>query len=237
MFKLLILFAHLLATCVALGVIIATDLRLLAKITSSNLRIAPPNKYVERLVAGALIVLYITGGVLIWLGLEERSDYLLNPKLEAKILLVLTLTANAFVLHTTTFRRLTKPRPVSQWKMADRMSVAVPVALSNSLWLYCAFLGIARPWNFEMPLLTVLGIGVLVFVITLCAVMAMFALASRQRRQIAQGEYEQTQLLISRLPKEAVRAVKRRRVAIQPAANTTHELNWANLPEPVAMGR
>jgi hypothetical protein len=25
------------------------------------------------------------------------------------------------------------------------------VALSNSLWMYCAFLGIARPWRYSMP--------------------------------------------------------------------------------------
>src|SRR5882672_3839453 len=130
MLKLLTLYAHLLATCTALGVIIATDLRLLGKIASPNLHFAPPNKYVERLVAAALLVLYITGGMLVWLGLQERSDYLLNPTLVAKVMFVLLLTANASVLHLYTFPRLARPRPVRSWKLSDRLSVALPVALS-----------------------------------------------------------------------------------------------------------
>ena len=117
MLKLLTLYAHLLATCTALGVIIATDLRLLGKIASPNLHFAPPNKYVERLVAAALLVLYITGGMLVWLGLQERSDYLLNPTLVAKVMFVLLLTANASVLHLYTFPRLARPRI---WPAAQR---------------------------------------------------------------------------------------------------------------------
>lgn len=177
MFKLLVLYSHLLATCTALGVIIATDLRLLSKITSPNLQVDPPEKYVERLVAGALLVLYVSGATLIWLGLQERPDYLQNPKLIAKIMLVVLLTANAFVLHWFTFPRLSPARPLWSWSTADRLSVALPVGLSNSLWMYCAFLGIARPWNNSMPLLVVLGAGLLVFMAVFCGAMVTLTFA------------------------------------------------------------
>jgi hypothetical protein len=35
----------------------------------------------------------------------------------------------------------------------------MPVALSNCLWMFCAFLGIARPWNDSMPMRDVLEIA------------------------------------------------------------------------------
>jgi hypothetical protein len=190
MFKLLILYAHLLATCTALGVIIATDLRFLGKLTSPDLRIAPPNKYVEQLVAAALVVLYATGVILIWFGLQERGDYLVNPILVAKIMLVVLLTLNALVLHRHTFRRLARPRPVSSWSILDRLSIAIPVAMSNALWMFCAFLGIARPWHFTMPLMTVLSIGVLVIVSTVFVVLAILAFAASRGIAIAGSEYE-----------------------------------------------
>jgi hypothetical protein len=194
MLKLLILYVHLLATCTALGVIIATDLRLLSKLATPGLRIAPPNKYVEGLVAGALVTLFITGGGLIWLGLLERSDYLLNPKLVAKLFLVALLTANALVLHRYTFPLLGRQLPIAAWRFADRLRVALPVALSNSLWMFSAFLGIARPWNFSMPLFHVLGIALLVFGAALCGVMLVLTFASWRGRVVTRREYSKTEL-------------------------------------------
>jgi hypothetical protein len=193
MLKLLILYVHLLATCTALGVIIATDLRLLGKLASPDLRIAPPNKYVEQLVAAALATLFATGGALVWLGLQERPDYLLNPKLVAKLVLVALLTANAVVLHRYTFPRLTRQLPVAAWRFADRLEVALPVALSNSLWMFSAFLGIARPWNFSMPLFEVLGIALLVFAAALCGVMLVLSFASWRGRVTTRREYRTTE--------------------------------------------
>ena len=177
MIKLLVLYAHLLATCTALGVIIATDLRLLGRIASPNVQIDPPEKYVERLVLGALVVLYATGGVLIWLGLQERPDYLENPKLIGKLMFVGLLTANAFVLHWLTFPLLSPPRPLWSWSVTDRLRVALPVALSNSLWMYCAFLGIARPWNNTVALLDVAGVGLGMFIAVFSGALAVMSFA------------------------------------------------------------
>ena len=177
MIKLLVLYAHLLATCTALGVIIATDLRLLGRIASPNVQIDPPEKYVERLVLGALVVLYATGGVLIWLGLQEHPDYLENPKLIGKLMFVGLLTANAFVLHWLTFPLLSPPRPLWSWSVTDRLRVALPVALSNSLWMYCAFLGIARPWNNTVALLDVVGVGLGMFIAVFSGALAVMSFA------------------------------------------------------------
>jgi hypothetical protein len=166
--KLLVLYVHLLATCCALGSLLATDLRLLGRLLHQPSRIGPPNGYVTRLVGVSLAVLVASGLALIAFGLQERADLLHNPKLQAKLLLVGLLCANGWVLHRHTFRKLAKKRPPKG--LVARLKLAVPVALSNSLWLYIAFLGIARPWNFSLPLTQVLAIGAAVFGLALAGV-------------------------------------------------------------------
>jgi hypothetical protein len=188
MLKLLVLYVHLLATCSALGAILATDLRLLSKLYRYKVRIAPPNGFVTRLVALSLLVLCASGAALIALGLQERPDTLANPKLQAKLVLVALLTLNAVVLHRFTFPRLARGRRVTLDSLHDALVVAVPVALSNCLWLFIAFLGIARPWNHVMPMADVLAIAALLFSVTLGAVMLMLVMASR-KRPVAQGDW------------------------------------------------
>jgi hypothetical protein len=179
--KLLLLFAHLLGTSLALGAIVATDLRLLGKLADARVRIAPPNPFVMRLIALALLLLYATGAALIGLGLADDPQTLSNPKLQAKLILVAVLSVNALVLHRYTFPGLAHSRRVARWKWPDFLRVAVPVSLSNCLWMYCAFLGIARPWNFHVSLGFVLGTGAWLFAATLAAITAVLAIAAQDR--------------------------------------------------------
>ena len=175
----LLVFAHLLAASMALGAIVATDLRLLSKLSQDRIRIAPPNEFVARIVMVALLMLYVTGGAIVWHGSLERPDYLSNPKLQAKVLLVVLLTLNAFVLHRLTFPRLARGRRVARWHAADWILVAVPVAVSNFLWMFVAFLGIARPWNYGMPLRDILEIAAALYIVAQAGVFAILAMAAR----------------------------------------------------------
>ena len=176
---LLLVFAHLLAASMALGAIVATDLRLLSKLAQDRVRIAPPNEFVARLVMVALLVLWATGAAIVGHGLTERADYLSNPKLQAKILLVAMLTINAFVLHRVTFPRLARGRSVARWSATDWIAIAVPVAASNVLWMFAAFLGIARPWNYAMPLADILSIAAGLYLVVQLGVFAILRLAGR----------------------------------------------------------
>ncbi len=178
--QLLVLFVHLLATCTALGALIACDLRLLSRLAEYPTRIAPPNAFVVRLVSGSLLVLYASGALLVWIGLGENPAYL-NPKLQGKLLLVGLLTANAVVLHRLTFPRLSRRRPLLPLCLHDALVVAAPVALSHCLWLYCAFLGIARPWNQGVTMSEVLLVGALLFALSFASVLVVLTLASRAR--------------------------------------------------------
>ncbi|HWH74299.1 MAG TPA: hypothetical protein VNV16_08590 [Methylibium sp.] len=159
MLKLLVLYAHLLGTCVALGLVLATDARVLVRALAWDAVIEPPPRFVRGAIGLALAVLLASGAVLVALGLAADPHYLANPKLQGKLLLVTLLCANATLLHRRVFPLLRRARPVSRWRGAQGHAVAITVGLSSSLWLYCAFLGIARPWNQVVPLATVLEIG------------------------------------------------------------------------------
>ena len=176
----LLVFAHLLAASMALGAIVATDLRLLSKLAQDKVRIAPPNPFVVRIVMLALLLLYLTGGAIVWQGLGERPDYLDNPKLQAKIALVVVLTLNAFVLHHVTFPRMARGRRVARWHLTDWVLVAVPVATSNFLWMFCAFLGVARPWNYSMPMRDIFEIAAALYLVAQLSVFTILAMAGRK---------------------------------------------------------
>jgi len=168
----LLVFAHLLAASMALGAIVATDLRLLSKLAQDRTRIAPPNEFVARIVVVALVVLYATGAAIVWQGVLERPDYLANPKLQAKLALVVLLTINAFVLHRLTFPRLARGRRVARWHASDWIAIGIPVGASNFLWMFVAFLGVARPWNYAMPFADILLIAAILYAVVQIAVFA-----------------------------------------------------------------
>lgn len=185
--KLLLLFAHLLGTSLALGAIVATDIRLLRKLADERVRIGPPNPFVMRLITLALLVLYVTGAAMVALGLAADPEYLSNAKLQAKLLLVALLSVNALVLHHYTFPGLARGRRVARWKLADFMRVALPVSLSNCLWMYCAFLGIARPWNHAVSFGFVLGTAAWLSALTLAAVTTILVIAAQDRTDAEPG--------------------------------------------------
>ena len=180
--KLLILFVHLLGASLALGAIVATDIRLLGKLADERVRIAPPNPYVMRLIMLALLVLVVSGAALIVLGVQADPTYLQNnPKLQAKLILVAVLAANALVLHRITFPGLALGRRVARWKLGDFLRVALPVSISNCLWMFCAFLGIARPWSGTVSIAFVLTTAAVLCLIVLIGVTALLVLAAQDR--------------------------------------------------------
>jgi uncharacterized membrane protein SirB2 len=182
MAHLLIVYVHLIATCMAVGVIVMTDMRLLAKLVGYRVVIPPPQRFETLMIIVATTLLLCSGLLLVMTGLAGDRNYL-NPKLQAKILLVALLVANAFALHYVTFPRLARGRRVASWRLRDHLSVALPVGLSNSLWMYVAFLGIARSWNSTMGFGQVLAIAVVLFVISSIAVLVALRFGARDEPQ------------------------------------------------------
>lgn len=180
MMKLLLVYGHLLGTCLALGMMAMTDLRLLSRVAGYRVVIEPPSTFELRVITSALVLLLTTGAMLIILGLHENPNYVIgNEKLQAKLVLVALLCANALVLHLGVFHHLSRMRPVAMWTKRQRDAVAISVGLSNSMWLYCAFLGIARTWNQGMPMQLVLLIGLALFAAMACGARLVLGFAAR----------------------------------------------------------
>ena len=179
MLKTLIVYAHLIATCAAIGTIVITDLRLMAKVLGYRVVIPKPERFETWMITAALAVLYLTGAAIVYLGLEANPDYLTNQKLQAKLVLVGLLTLNAVVLHKAVFPILGRSRPVSRWSRKDWFTVSTSVSLSNSTWLFCSFLGIARIWNGTVSLGFVLTVAAVAWLVVFLLVNALLKLASR----------------------------------------------------------
>lgn len=179
MFKTLIVYLHLIATCAAIGTIVITDLRLVAKALGYRVVIPKPERFETWTISAALVGLYLTGAVVVLLGLQANPDYLGNEKLQAKLVLVSLLTLNAVVLHKAVFPILARSRPVSRWSRKDWFTVSTSVSLSNSIWLFCSFLGIARIWNGTVSLGFVLSVAAAAWLVMFLLVNALLKLASR----------------------------------------------------------
>jgi hypothetical protein len=221
----LLVYLHLIATCAAIGTIVVTDLRLLAKVMGYRVVIPPPQRFETVLITAALIALYITGAALVMMGLAQRPDYLMsNGKLQGKLMLVVVLTINAFALHKMVFPILERSRPVSRWTGGQWVTVAAAVSLSNSTWFLCAFLGIARVWNYAVSPWFVLSLAAAAWGLLFLGVNAVLLLASRDEPKTQPDWIDSMKASMSdwgglEEPKPALAMVERRRVRrdVQPA--------------------
>lgn len=148
--KTLIVYAHLLAACVAIGILLIQDLAL-AKSKGSPLSataIKDLTKSAEIMFI-ALVLLWISGLSLVLLGyLEDPQQYLMNPKLWAKFTVVSLLTLNGIALHYFSFPRVTSRRGLLGLPTFEQILVTLTGALSSVSWLFACYLGIARNWNY-----------------------------------------------------------------------------------------
>ncbi|WP_331351511.1 DUF2214 domain-containing protein [Cellvibrio sp. UBA7671] len=148
--KTLLVYAHLLAACVSVGILLIQD-SALAKSRGKALSasaIKDLTKSAEVMFV-ALVVLWITGLALVLLGyLEDPQQYLMNEKLWAKFTVVSVLTLNGIALHYFSFPRVTSRRGLLGLPTIEQILVTLTGAISSTSWLFACYLGIARPWNY-----------------------------------------------------------------------------------------
>jgi hypothetical protein len=137
----LLIFMHL-AAMIAAGISIAFG-------DYAILRHRPVNRDLmvkaSRAVTWSLLALWITGLSIISLDMSTVSLTLAKaPKLQAKLTVVLILTANGFLLHRYTLTALggRKQPTEQQVKLA-----AILGAVSATSWGYAMFLGVAKAWT------------------------------------------------------------------------------------------
>lgn len=136
----LLIFLHL-AAMIAAGISIAFG-------DYAILRHRPVNRDLmvkaSRAVTWSLVALWVTGLSIISLDMSTVALTLAKaPKLQAKLTVVLILTANGFLLHRFTLTALGgRKRPSEQQvKLA-----AILGAVSATSWGYAMFLGVAKAW-------------------------------------------------------------------------------------------
>lgn len=140
LFRLLLLYVHLIAFALTVSMVVREDFRLLTQgfgtLTTARLRAT------SRTVIPGTAVLLVTG---LGLGLcdfgLDGAQWLARPKLTAKLSMVAVLLLNGVLLHRYAF-------PVLQRKSFRPRSTAVALcllgAVSSVSWLCISFLGVAR---------------------------------------------------------------------------------------------
>ncbi len=168
--KTLLVYAHLLAACVSVGILLLQDLAL-AKTRGHPL---PPKMVSDLRTAAdimfaALALLWVSGLALVVVGyLDNPQQYLMNPKLWAKFTVVSILTLNGLLLHYFSFPRVIAHSGLLGRSPLEQSLIAATGAISSTSWLFACFLGIARPWNytanyeFVMLVYTALVIGAII---------------------------------------------------------------------------
>lgn len=178
--KTLIVYIHLIAACIAVGVIFMQDLAL-AKTRGTSLPLTAINELIQsaNIISNSLKVLWVSGLILVAMGyLDNPAEYLKNQKLWAKFSVVTILTVNGIFLHNFSFPRVVSSRGVLGLHFLEKNLVVITGVVSSVSWLFACYLGIARPWNhtvqytFVMSIyLSLLGFSCLVG----CAIIHCFA--------------------------------------------------------------
>lgn len=174
-----IVYVHLIACCVAIGLVMKSDVAMVRDMLKGNRSADPAHmeqmKSLKRVVGIALAVLWATGTAIVTLDAVTKGGwhYFDNPKLQAKILIVVLLTLNGVVLHNLVLPWLEKVGSLLDLSF-NRIALATFAGtVSGVSWMYAAMLGVGRPlsWKYSLgeimaayPVLVVGGfIGMLAF--------------------------------------------------------------------------
>lgn len=150
--KTLIVYVHLIAACVAVGILLMQDL-VLAKTGGKPMSLYSIKelKRAAGIISVALGVLWASGLTLVLIGyLDNPQEYLLNQKLWAKFTVVAVLTINGIVLHHFSFPRVASSRGVLGLSKLEKTLVILTGCISTVSWLFACYLGIARGWNYTL---------------------------------------------------------------------------------------
>lgn len=188
-----VVYVHLVACCVAIGLVLTSDIAMvrdLWKRKSFTEHDLAHMESLQRSVVWALIGLWVTGTAIIGIDyLGKGTEYFMNPKLHAKVIIVVLLTYNGVLLHNLVLPALKKAGSLLELGFSARMLALFCGSLSAVSWMYAAMLGVGRPlaWKYSLtellmayPVLIVLGF------------MMMLALTQRAKRQNMLAESQWT---------------------------------------------
>ncbi|CAD5377941.1 conserved membrane hypothetical protein [Pseudomonas sp. OF001] len=156
-----IVYVHLIACCVAVGLILTSDVALIRNLLRGGAAEPEQAQHLEHLkksVSLALIVLWVSGIGIVGLDYAGKGmEYFLNPKLQAKVTIVTLLTLNGFILHGTVLPALQKSGSLLQLPRGLRSLALLAGSVSAVSWFYAAMLGIGRPLAWKYSLLELMA--------------------------------------------------------------------------------
>lgn len=214
--RLAIVYLHLIACCVAIGMVLTSDLALVKQLLKGDPAARLDEHHMselQRTVSRALLVLWVTGVAIVALDASVKGwGYFANPKLQAKIGLVVLLTINGVWLHRAILPLMEKAGSLLKLKPSHRMLAIFAGAVSGVTWFYAALMGVGRPLAWKYSLLELLAAYPVLIAGGFLSMLALTAWAKRrvsnERSDVFYGgrlSREALMLLIERRPTVAAR--------------------------------
>lgn len=155
-----IVYAHLISCCVAIGLVLTSDIAMVKSFFDDQpgLHDEAHLPQLQRIVSRALVGLWITGISVCLLDASTQGlTYFLNPKLQAKIAIVVLLTINGFVLHRAVLPGLQKAGSLLNLEFKPRLIATFTGVVSGVSWFFAALLGVGKPLSWKYSLTEILG--------------------------------------------------------------------------------
>ncbi|WP_432722059.1 hypothetical protein R0381_001902 [Jeongeupia wiesaeckerbachi] len=172
--RLLLIYPHLIACCVAIGATVLADLKIMGQRTGPGDRALL--QLVSRVVLIALGVLWCTGLSIIVLDFGHWpawAELIARPKLISKLIVVSVLTLNGAALHHYALPRLLPAsRDQALLCRTQRLRLACIGGVSAASWAFAAFLGIARPLAGKLSTAGFLGLYLAALIVALAVGLA-----------------------------------------------------------------
>ncbi len=154
--KTILLLFHVLGVIFGVGGVLMLDIDLVrllrgSRITAQNVAMT---KFVSTFVKAGLVVVWVSGLLIIAIAPDGPASVLANPKLQAKLVVVVVLTINALFIETLALPLLMQNvgRPLFDSVDQVRRSVVLGCgAVSTLSWLFPVALGLARELNGVVP--------------------------------------------------------------------------------------
>lgn len=145
--KTILVFFHFLLAALVLSQVIRTDYLLLKNYTRplSGSVVAAIGE-TKKIACWSLLLLYITGGLLVWYGISVNAAYMSNEKLWVKFVCVGVLTLNGYLVHRLD-KYVEEGSVLSECSLPIMLKMAVVGGISSSSWIFACLLGVARAWN------------------------------------------------------------------------------------------
>jgi hypothetical protein len=159
--RMALVYAHLIACCVAIGMVFTSDIAMVKQLLRANARERMDAAHLQDLqttVSYALIALWVSGIAIVGLDASIKGwEYFANPKLQSKITIVVLLTINGFLLHRYVMPLMAHTGSLLNMKFSDRSMAIFSGAVSGVSWFYAAMLGVGRPLNWKYSLVQILA--------------------------------------------------------------------------------